>query len=751
MKTSHPRKLAAILFADIVGYTAMMQKDETNAMSALDLYQSTLQELVSKYEGEIIKNYGDGSICLFSSTMKALLSAQEIQRKLGKEVPLRIGLHLGDVIYKDGDIYGDAINITSRIESMGIAGNVLLSDSFYYKVKNISDVSFSSLGMFDFKNVDRPIKVYALSSPGIAVPKRSEIVGKLKGRLKKDYKRAAFTIIAASALIYFLFQPSLSKIKIFFYSNSEVQTNTLAVLNFENNTGNIDYDRIGNMLSDRIIHGITQNDLAMVVSGESFADYNKILLASVIPQDKFGMLQDRFHVDKVINGNYYLDGEELLIEATIVDLATNKIIKGFQPIRCSIENPLTGIQKLRESVLGYLASESDKELNLLLETHTPKYEAYLELLKAKEVEDDVKMLEYLEKAIALDSNYFEPQVLRLSSYYNLGEYRMADSLRKVMLNKSIDFDKRQKNLLNFYDALLNGQNNLIYQYFKNEYDLAPYDLMSNNSQIVLALQFINDVEPAIPMYEVIPEADLDFANCERCRTRLYVKIYIDLESGHPEKAINTAQLLKKNGGNKVGIRLMIRALVQTEKWADLEELIEQEGILSQGNDLLSLCLDAAGECLMNGENQKSIEYAQRAKKYITPQSDDINVSRVHLMLGEWDEAELVLKNHLKSKPDRLYANAFLAGIYLAKKEPYNADVYFTKLESLRGPFQYGDIDYVLALAHIIGGNPEKALGYLKASVLQGQRYTFHQFKHDYLFVPIRENSTFQDLLTYWQI
>ena len=112
------RRLVAILFADIEGYTAMMQKDEQNAIEMLNKYQMVLKGLTKEYDGEIVKNYGDGSIVLFNSSVSAVRCAKDIQLKLKgrNEVPLRIGLHLGDVVFKEGDVYGDAVNISSRIE-----------------------------------------------------------------------------------------------------------------------------------------------------------------------------------------------------------------------------------------------------------------------------------------------------------------------------------------------------------------------------------------------------------------------------------------------------------------------------------------------------------------------------------------------------------------------------------------------------------------------------------------------------------
>ena len=166
------RRLAAILFGDIAGYTLMMQQDESKALTRLAHYQQVLKVAIEDFDGEIVKNYGDGSLCLFSSVLDAVRCAQRLQEELTQEpiVPLRIGLHIGDVTYRDGDVYGDAINLASRIESFGIPGSILLSKDVYEKVKNQADFSFDELGTFTFKNVDQNIEIYAFANEGFPVP-----------------------------------------------------------------------------------------------------------------------------------------------------------------------------------------------------------------------------------------------------------------------------------------------------------------------------------------------------------------------------------------------------------------------------------------------------------------------------------------------------------------------------------------------------------------------------------------------------
>ena len=164
------RKLAAILFADIVGYTALMQKGEASAMSILNRFETVTQKAVEKHDGEIIKTYGDGSLLLFPSTVNAVQCAYEMQQAFqsAPKVPLRIGIHVGEIIRKGKDIFGNGVNIASRVESMGVAGSVLLSKDARKRIKNQEGFQTQSLGIFDFKNVEEPME--AVSYTHLTLP-----------------------------------------------------------------------------------------------------------------------------------------------------------------------------------------------------------------------------------------------------------------------------------------------------------------------------------------------------------------------------------------------------------------------------------------------------------------------------------------------------------------------------------------------------------------------------------------------------
>ena len=180
------RQLAAILFTDIVGYTAMMQQDEQNAVTITKRYINVLKKSVLLHGGEILNDYGDGSLCAFSSVTAALQCSIEIQQEFRQEpkVPLRIGLHVGEIFFEDAKVLGDGVNIASRIQSLGQANTVLFSREIFDKIRNQSGFKSVLLGSFEFKNVDEPMQVFALANEGLNVPEKKGITGKLKERKK---------------------------------------------------------------------------------------------------------------------------------------------------------------------------------------------------------------------------------------------------------------------------------------------------------------------------------------------------------------------------------------------------------------------------------------------------------------------------------------------------------------------------------------------------------------------------------------
>ena len=166
MKEKKIRQLAAVMFTDIVGYTALMQGDEEVAINVRERHRKVFQQEHELHHGEIIQYYGDGTLSVFKSAIEAVKCAIEIQKLLGEgnPVPVRMGLHLGDIVFSNTEVYGDGVNFASRIESMSVAGAILVSGKLNDELKNQSAISTVSLGQYELKNITHPVEVFAIKN-----------------------------------------------------------------------------------------------------------------------------------------------------------------------------------------------------------------------------------------------------------------------------------------------------------------------------------------------------------------------------------------------------------------------------------------------------------------------------------------------------------------------------------------------------------------------------------------------------------
>ena len=173
------RRLVAVMFTDMVGYTALMQTDERLALEKRNRYVRALESHHAARGGTIVQRLGDGSMSMFPSSLAAVQAGVAMQRELSAEdVWVRIGVHVGEVIVDPERLTGEAVNIAARIESFAVAGGLMLSDSAYDQIKNRNDVGAVPVGRFRLKNVGRPLELFAVSADGVVVPDAAALEGK---------------------------------------------------------------------------------------------------------------------------------------------------------------------------------------------------------------------------------------------------------------------------------------------------------------------------------------------------------------------------------------------------------------------------------------------------------------------------------------------------------------------------------------------------------------------------------------------
>jgi TolB-like protein/class 3 adenylate cyclase/Tfp pilus assembly protein PilF len=158
------RRLAAIMFTDIVGYTALMSSDEKKAFEILNTNRKIQQNYIEKYDGELFKEMGDGILACFYTASDAVRSAHEIQTSAKKKgIRLRIGIHEGEVVFEKKDVLGDGVNIASRLEELAEEGCIYVSDSVYRDIRNKEGIYTDFVKEELLKNVPDPIKIYKVN------------------------------------------------------------------------------------------------------------------------------------------------------------------------------------------------------------------------------------------------------------------------------------------------------------------------------------------------------------------------------------------------------------------------------------------------------------------------------------------------------------------------------------------------------------------------------------------------------------
>src|SRR6056300_454871 len=209
------RKLAAILSADVEGYSRLMDDNEEATVRTLTSYRSAIIDLVQQYRGRVVDSPGDNILAEFASVVESVNCAVQIQRELAErnaELPdsrrmeFRIGVNLGDVIEEEGRIYGDGVNIAARVESLSEAGGICISGRAHDQVENKLGLEYEDLGKHEVKNISRPIQVYrVLSLPGAAAHRVVQAKDSLGRKWRKIAISAAVAVVVVGALVIWQF------------------------------------------------------------------------------------------------------------------------------------------------------------------------------------------------------------------------------------------------------------------------------------------------------------------------------------------------------------------------------------------------------------------------------------------------------------------------------------------------------------------------------------------------------------------
>ena len=387
------RQLAAIMFTDMEGYTALMNKNEQLAIERRNRHREVFEKAMADYNGKIIQYYGDGTLSIFTSAIHAVNAAVAMQLLFRRAplVPLRIGIHIGDITMDDSGVYGDGVNIASRIESLAVAGSVFISDKVFDEIKNQPLINSLSIGLFDLKNVSRPVEVFAIAKDGLAVPKQIDLKGKTT-------------------------EPK----------------NKLAVLPFMNMSNDAGNEYFSDGISEELINSLSKIDGLQVIcrtSSFSFKGKNQDVR-------EIGRI---LNVSKVLEGSVRKAGNRVRITAELVNTAD-----GYQFWSETFDRNLNDIFELQDEIAGIICNRMRGQMvSKIVETPEPSQniEAYQLYLKGlfffnKGIPADYyKAIEFFEQALVLDPAFANAHAMiatcfsALASIGNVNPAAVIDKVR----------------------------------------------------------------------------------------------------------------------------------------------------------------------------------------------------------------------------------------------------------------------------------------------------------------------------------
>jgi len=409
------RKLTAILSADVQGYSRLMGEDEDATIRTLTTYRELMSTLIQKHRGRVVDSPGDNLLAEFLSVVDAVRCAVEIQEELrvrnaelpeNRRMQFRIGINLGDVVEEGERIYGDGINIAARVEGLAEGGGICISGTVYDSIKNKLSLSYESLGEHTVKNITEPVRVYRMRvGPEVRAKKAGP----------RRWQRAALAIAVVLVLCigavlvwnFYFRRPSIEPVSSEKMAYPLPDKPSIAVLPFENLSGDPGQDHIVDGITDGIITGLSRTPEMFVIARNSTFTYKGKPV-------KIKQVSEELGVRYVLEGSVQKEGDRLRVNAQLIDA-----IKGHHLWAEKYDRDLKGLFALQDEITMKVITElqvklTEGEHGRVLAKGTNKIEAYLKCLQAISMlrretkEDSHKLRKMFEEAIALDPNYAIP-------------------------------------------------------------------------------------------------------------------------------------------------------------------------------------------------------------------------------------------------------------------------------------------------------------------------------------------------------
>ena len=585
------RKLAAVMFTDIVDFTQYMSIDETKALNLLNEKISITKPLIEQYQGSYIKNIGDGTLSYFGSATEAIDCAVKIQDTLKNRVNLRIGLHLGEIIEKDGDILGDSVNITSRIEKLSSTGGICISSTIYNQLKNKKKYNLRHLGLHSFKGVGRLLDVYGINTDNLSENSKTEV------DRHKEKKMPSISIIPLR------------------------------------NKGKEEDDFYAYSLSLDIFSKVSSTSNIITSSMEDVEE--------LMPKYKSKEISKKLKSRYCLTGSLWKRDEVFNLSLELFDHNDNKII--WADSWLEDWNNLASIESTISGNLIAILDKSSSDINSIDSSNPADSEAYRIYLKGKYIyhnrqsdKDILKSESLFNESISIDGRLIQPRILIGEIAYQKGEYGRSLKIFKENLDMSIN-NNDSKNISSCLAAI-----GAIY-YQKAEHDKA----LEYNLQALKIREKINNVKGIAKSYNSLGAIHDVLQDYDKAlgfyKDTIRILKKIDDESGMAPATFNIANLYNTKGD-------LDNALKSVKESIELCKKNKNKTLLGYSYNLLGAILSNKRKY---DESLKYLKKALKIKKELNEpegiSSALKSIGHIYYRKGRYREAMVYYNKSLKGR------------------------------------------------------------------------------------------------------
>ena len=404
------RKLAAILYADVAGYSRLTGEDEEGTHRALSAHLDAITDSIEKHNGKVLHFAGDAVLADFTTVSGALICAAAVQQDLevrNKDIPekrkvqFRIGVNLGEVIVDRGEIYGEGVNVAARLESLAEPGGICVSGTVYDAIGNKLPLDYEFMGEQSVKNIEKPVRAYhARIRPGVALPTPTATPKtKWSSRHLAVGAVVIVSLVVVTSVITWLTPWSKERIALPLPDKPSI-----AVLPFENMTGDPEQEYLSDGMTDDLITDLSKVSGLFVIARHSVFTYKGVAV-------KVQQVGKELGVRYVLEGSVRRAGGRIRINAQLIDASTGRHLWAER-----YDRDYQDIFAVQDEVIAQVVSAiavklTDTEQTRIARLPTDNLEAYDSYLRAEQglyLSDTAgwrDTLSFYEKAIALDPEF----------------------------------------------------------------------------------------------------------------------------------------------------------------------------------------------------------------------------------------------------------------------------------------------------------------------------------------------------------